>query len=158
MTIGAKQKKIVGENIRAVRAIRGLTQRTLAEKMDIAFQNLCAWEKGKVLPSAYYLVKVSEILDVSIDLLCKENGISDIADQAIIKLSTSDTPPKPQNVEMLLSSEEYQEVTSKIAQIVSTEFSSHKTLRKIGNLCAEIHEIVVYGSPMLNSSNFIGKK
>ena len=68
------QKKIIGENIKAARKIKGLSQRALAEKLGIAFQNLSVWENGKGAPSAKYLTKLAEILEISLDQLTSPAG------------------------------------------------------------------------------------
>ena len=70
------QKKIIGENIKTARKLKGLTQRALAEKIGIAFQNLSVWENGKGAPSAKYLMKLSEILEISLDRLTSPSGVS----------------------------------------------------------------------------------
>lgn len=75
MKMQEEQKKIIGENIKAARRLRGMSQRSLAEKIGIAFQNLSVWENGKGAPSAKYLVKLSETLNVSLDHLTAEYGI-----------------------------------------------------------------------------------
>lgn len=69
------QNKIIGENIKTARKIKGLSQRALAEKLGIAFQNLSVWENGKGAPSAKYLMKLSEVLNVSLDQLTSPDGI-----------------------------------------------------------------------------------
>jgi transcriptional regulator with XRE-family HTH domain len=71
-----EQRKIIGENIKTARKLKGLSQRALAEKIGIAFQNLSVWENGKGAPSARYLMKLSEILEISIDQLTSESGVS----------------------------------------------------------------------------------
>ena len=70
------QKKIIGENIKTARKLKGLSQRALAEQLGIAFQNLSVWENGKGAPSAKYLMKLAEILDISLDQLTSPEGIT----------------------------------------------------------------------------------
>lgn len=79
--------KIIGENIKAARQIRGLSQRELAEKIGIAFQNLSVWENGKGAPSAKYLVKLSEILSVSLDQLTSKDAIFARTERALSGLN-----------------------------------------------------------------------
>ena len=69
------QNKIIGENIRVARKIKGFSQRALAEKLGIAFQNLSVWENGKCAPSAKYLMKLSEVLYISLDQLTSTDSI-----------------------------------------------------------------------------------
>jgi transcriptional regulator with XRE-family HTH domain len=75
MSATVDQKKVIGENIKAARKIKGLSQRSLAEKLGIAFQNLSVWENGKGAPSAKYLMKLSEILAISLDQLTSPEGV-----------------------------------------------------------------------------------
>jgi transcriptional regulator with XRE-family HTH domain len=70
-----EQKKIIGENIKAARKLKGLSQRALAEKLGIAFQNLSVWENGKGAPSARYLLKLAEVLDISLDQITSPSGM-----------------------------------------------------------------------------------
>ncbi|OGG03025.1 MAG: hypothetical protein A3F83_05560 [Candidatus Glassbacteria bacterium RIFCSPLOWO2_12_FULL_58_11] len=74
MNTTVDQKRIIGENIKAARKIKGLSQRALAEKLGIAFQNLSVWENGKGAPSAKYLMKLAEILSISLDQLTSKSG------------------------------------------------------------------------------------
>ena len=51
------------------RKMKGLTQKDLAEKLGVSAGNLCEWEKGRIEPSITALIKMSELLDISIDEL-----------------------------------------------------------------------------------------
>lgn len=82
MSASVDQKKIIGENIKAARKIKGLSQRSLAEKLGIAFQNLSVWENGKGAPSAKYLMKLSEILAISLDQLTSPDGVKACLEQS----------------------------------------------------------------------------
>lgn len=75
MSATVDQKKVIGENIKAARKVKGLSQRSLAEMLGIAFQNLSVWENGKGAPSAKYLMKLSEILAISLDQLTSPEGV-----------------------------------------------------------------------------------
>ena len=69
-------RKVIGENIKTARKLKSLSQRALAEKLGIAFQNLSVWENGKGAPSARYLMKLAEILEISIDRLTAPSGVT----------------------------------------------------------------------------------
>ncbi len=84
MSATVDQKKIIGENIKAARKIKGLSQRSLAEKLGIAFQNLSVWENGKGAPSAKYLMKLSEILAISLDQLTSTDGVKACLEQSFL--------------------------------------------------------------------------
>ncbi len=57
----------VGEKIRAARKAAGLTQKELAEKMKISYQNLAQWETGKRNPKLENIAKIADALDMSVD-------------------------------------------------------------------------------------------
>ena len=51
------------------RKIKGISQKDFAEKLGISAGNLCEWEKGRIEPSINALIKMSELLDISVDEL-----------------------------------------------------------------------------------------
>lgn len=56
------------------RKLKGISQKDFAEKLGVSAGNLCEWEKGRIEPSINALIKMSELLDVSVDeLIGKEN-------------------------------------------------------------------------------------
>ncbi len=61
-----------GENIRKYRKMRNLTQEELAEKLDVSFQAVSSWEREEYAPDVKKLLKLSEVLDVSLSDLAEE--------------------------------------------------------------------------------------
>lgn len=59
----------VGEQIRRLRAEKGLTQDALAEMLCISGQSVSKWENGLSLPDIQYLPPLAKIFGVSIDAL-----------------------------------------------------------------------------------------
>lgn len=59
----------VGANIRKLRAVRGMSQSELGERLDITFQQIQKYEKGMNRVSASKLVKIAEVFDVKIEVL-----------------------------------------------------------------------------------------
>ena len=57
------------KNLKLERESRNLTQREIAEMMSIKTQSYQAYESGMSLPSAENLLKLSILLDLSIDEL-----------------------------------------------------------------------------------------
>ena len=51
------------------RKMKGITQKEFAEKLGVSAGNLCEWEKGRIEPSISALIKMSELLDISVDEL-----------------------------------------------------------------------------------------
>ena len=73
---------ILCENIRALRKERGMTQKELAEKLDISDKTISRWESGVQLPEASLLPAIAESLGVSIDALYGiENQPSDASEK-----------------------------------------------------------------------------
>ena len=61
----------LGEKIQALRKQRNISQEQLADQMNVTRQAVSKWEVGESLPDVDNIVRLSEILDVSIDYLLK---------------------------------------------------------------------------------------
>lgn len=57
------------ENLRRLREAAGLTQVELSEKVGVKQGSYSAWERGEAMPSAMNLLKLSYVLDCSVDEL-----------------------------------------------------------------------------------------
>lgn len=58
---------MLGENIRALRKARGLSQQELAERLHVVRQTVSKWEQGLSVPDADMLVRLAECLEVSVE-------------------------------------------------------------------------------------------
>ena len=67
-------KELFGLRLKALRERENLTQKQLAEKLDVVKASVSAYETGGVHPSLEILIKICNILDVSADYLL---GLSD---------------------------------------------------------------------------------
>lgn len=77
----------VGEKIKAARKAAGLTQKELAKKMEISYQNLAQWETGKRNPKISSLIKIASALEIPVSVLYGENlGYMSDEDAEIISL------------------------------------------------------------------------
>ena len=67
---------IIAENIARRRKELGLTQRELAEKLNISDKTLSRWETDKQVPDALMIPEIAKALDTSIGELygLEENG------------------------------------------------------------------------------------
>lgn len=77
---------MIGENIKAIRKNKGMTQEELAIKLNVARQTISKWEKGLTVPDAEMVQKISEILDVDIKQLLGteihvEKGSNELVEQ-----------------------------------------------------------------------------
>lgn len=60
-------KKIIGENVKFWRNIRGLKQSFIAKKIGVKQSYISQLETGKFAPSLDYLHKIANLLDVEIE-------------------------------------------------------------------------------------------
>lgn len=60
---------MIGERIKEVREKNGLTQALLAKKLGISRSAVNAWEMGISVPSAQYLIELSQLFRVSTDYI-----------------------------------------------------------------------------------------
>ena len=63
--------KIIGLQIRKIRLMRKISQMRLANILNVSFQQVQKYEKGKNLVSYKNLLKIAEYLDISIDYFSK---------------------------------------------------------------------------------------
>lgn len=98
---------MLGENIRALRKARSLSQQELAERLHVVRQTVSKWEQGLSVPDADMLVRLAECLEVSVEELLgapKPESTAPLEPQAILadKLSGphrpaggAESPPAP---------------------------------------------------------------
>lgn len=60
---------MIGERIKETRGRNGLTQSALAKRLGISRSAVNAWEMGISIPSAQYLIELSNQFNVSVDFL-----------------------------------------------------------------------------------------
>ena len=53
-----------GENLKAARKAKGITQKELATRLHVVRQTISKWEKGLSVPDADLLIRLSKILEV----------------------------------------------------------------------------------------------
>ncbi len=65
--------EIIAENLIALRKKHNLTQNDLAQKLQYSDNTISRWEHAEITPSIETLEKISEIYDVPLESLLKEN-------------------------------------------------------------------------------------
>ena len=60
---------MLNENLKTLRKQRGLSQQELAVRLHVVRQTVSKWEKGLSVPDADTLIKIAEILEVSVETL-----------------------------------------------------------------------------------------
>lgn len=61
--------KMLSENLKIFRKRKGLTQENVSEALNVVRQTVSKWEKGISVPDADMLIRLAEILDVSVNEL-----------------------------------------------------------------------------------------
>jgi transcriptional regulator with XRE-family HTH domain len=64
----------LGENLARIRKARRLTQLQLADLVDVQPRLISRWETGESKPQLDHLVRLAEVLEVSLDELVKGDG------------------------------------------------------------------------------------
>ena len=77
---------MVGENLKTLRKQKGFSQEELATRLHVVRQTISKWEKNLSVPDADTLIRLAEILEVSVSELLgakieNENTASDVAEQ-----------------------------------------------------------------------------
>ena len=60
---------MLGENIKALRKARGLSQQELAGRLHVVRQTVSKWEQGRSVPDADLLVQLADCLGVPVEEL-----------------------------------------------------------------------------------------
>ncbi len=68
-------KQIIADNLVALRKERNLTQLDLANKLNYSDNTISRWERGEITPSVETLSLISEIYNIPLESLLKENVI-----------------------------------------------------------------------------------
>lgn len=66
----AERKIVIAEILRELRGNKGYSQRELAELLGISPQTYNGWEKARNEPPVEYLVRLSFLYQVSLDVIC----------------------------------------------------------------------------------------
>lgn len=64
---------VIGKKIKEGRLEVGLSQEDLAEKLDTTRQTISSWENGKTYPGIQTIITLSEMFNVSLESLIKED-------------------------------------------------------------------------------------
>lgn len=78
------------EKLQLLRKRKGFSQETLAEMLSVSRQSVSKWEAQQAFPETGKIIMISEIFDVSIDQLLKDE--LSIADDSVSYLLADDEP------------------------------------------------------------------
>lgn len=71
------QKSMVSLKLKEYRKQKGITQEELAELLDVSNKSVSKWELGEGYPSKKNMIKLSETLDVSLEVLTIKEQVED---------------------------------------------------------------------------------
>ncbi len=82
--------KQIGEKIRKLRLMKGMSQKELARYVGVTYQQIQNYEKGKSKIPVDRLIKIAEAFEVSLDYFLKEfdNSHTKISDSEIAVLTS----------------------------------------------------------------------
>lgn len=67
---------IFSEKLQVLRKSRGYTQEELSEKLNVSRQAVAKWEAGQTYPDIMNLIQISELMNVTVDYLVKDQECS----------------------------------------------------------------------------------
>ncbi len=83
----------LGEKIYLYRTRFGMTQSDLAERLEVSRQSVSKWELDEAVPDLDKLVKMSELFQISLDALVKQEGIAASTVHAYTEPPAKPKPP-----------------------------------------------------------------
>jgi transcriptional regulator with XRE-family HTH domain/transcription elongation factor Elf1 len=86
------------EKLLLLRRQKGMSQEQLAEMLDVSRQSVSKWEAQQTLPEPSKIILISEIFEVSIDQLLKDD--LSVVDQSTITIDTEDVDTAPAVVKL----------------------------------------------------------
>ena len=89
---------MIGDNIRRLRAEKGMTQKEIADRLFVTAQAVSRWENGEVEPSLNTITELAKIFEVSVDALLGVATESEPAPEA---------EPEPQPEPTVIIEKEY---------------------------------------------------
>ena len=63
---------VFSEKLQLLRKNKGLTQEGLAEKLGVSRQAVAKWEAGQAYPDIFNLIRISDLMSVSVDSLVRD--------------------------------------------------------------------------------------
>ena len=79
----------IGANISAYRKRDGLTQATLAEKLNYSDKAVSKWERGESVPDVLTLMQLAELFGITVnELVCDPNALPENSDSKLEKAMT----------------------------------------------------------------------
>lgn len=88
----------IGQRLRQVRTVQGMSQEALAEKLDVSRQTISKWENGAAYPSGENLAALSEVFGLPVEALIHDGWTPPEQPEPVIVEVPVEVPvPAPRN-------------------------------------------------------------
>lgn len=108
---------IFSEKLQLLRKNKGLTQEEMAEKLDVSRQAVAKWESGQVYPDISNLIQISNLFNVTIDFLVRDQ-------ECTVSIPSSTATDLDKLIEFRLEANKNTYAAS-MNKTASTRFDSH---------------------------------
>ncbi len=71
-----ERKQLIRESLQTIRLSKGLKQKEVAELIGINYQTYCNYESGRCEPPVEYLVRLSKLYEVPVDILVQVDNLN----------------------------------------------------------------------------------
>ena len=141
----------VGELIRSLRLDKRMTQKALAERLNISDKTVSKWERGMGLPEISLISPLSEILGIELqNLLSGELKPNDFV-SGNLKKSTFFVCPSCHNITLCTGSSEVSCCGKRVAAQVMKKASEHQKL----NVESDENEWLITSNHPMTKENYI---
>lgn len=113
-----------GKNLSGIRKQRQLTQLELASLLDVQPRMVGRWEQGQARPQLEYVIKLAQVLEVSIDHLVfgeqgREQPVFDIRNKRLKELCKQADTLKPDDQDVICRFMDMAIKQDRLKQIIS---------------------------------------
>lgn len=105
----------IGDKLAAARRKKNYTQEQLAERMQVTRQTVSRWESGAAYPETEKLLRLSEILEISLDDLARSSAAGKKAENGSVTRLLLAAQGKV--VRLRFTDDEYLDVSGKLCMI-----------------------------------------
>lgn len=134
----------IGNRIRQIRKEKGLTQKALAEKLNLSTVTIQNYENGRRKPNLEMLNRMSELLEVDIDKFLKEDKKTTVLNKKTGEILMLDTPniKFEENKSSLQLTTITAEITAKIEDSIQEYLAIISPVEKTGFTQEKINELL----------------
>ncbi|MCR5764335.1 MAG: DUF5680 domain-containing protein [Treponema sp.] len=133
---------IFSEKLVVLRKNKGLTQESLAEKINVSRQAVAKWESGQAYPDISNLIQISDLMNVTVDYLVRDG-------ECMMNAVSGDNPDIDQLIQFRLEAN-VNTYAAFMNEVQSTRLDSHDFRYENGNY--------VYHDTYVGGEQFAGQE